>query len=462
MTGYIHFIPPLITATEMKLEHKKALAKGLPFPILTIAEYLSQDGEGFCWGRRYRLSGYYASILLWGAFCSWLLMNVLLCAVPRYGVYCMQLTGMLMLSTNALYAILLPKKPLVIPFENEVLSFHYGWSFWVVFIGGSLAVVVGAIISIIDTLFPHKFSTILEIDYDTPYRYFVGNDAHLFGHLNGGKCPHATASATSSTATESTTCCGGHVVKKKPVRKLKSDASTSTVMSIPINKGFGELISDATVSSSSSNVLKTRAKIENNNHHHHHHLLPHHHHHGFLNDAFEGEDNASCSVGDQADNDDYHDCLRGRSPSSSIEQEEERMGDQVHPHHNHLQLHTHQEGSSNRKISTGSKKGHMKHDKKSEEKKSEDEGETSDASDVSTTIIDGKRAISLHNFGKFTAQQLLLQQQHHHPKQKDTSNSSSNHHQNTQSQTTTANTSHHEISSHPSSSSSSNNRLSLS
>ena len=69
---------------------------------------------------------------------------------------------------------------------------------------------------------------------------------------------------------------------------------------------------------------------------------------------------------------------------------------------------------------------------------------TKDASDMSTTIIDGKRAISLHNFGKFTAQQLLLQQQHHHPnhhpKQKDTSNSSSNHHQNTQSQTTTANT----------------------
>jgi len=71
-----------------------------------------------------------------------------------------------------------------------------------------------------------------------------------------------------------------------------------------------------------------------------------------LNDAFKGEDNVSCSVGDQADNDDHHDCLRGRSPSSSIE-DQERMGDQVHPHHNHLQLHTHQEGSSNKKTSTG-------------------------------------------------------------------------------------------------------------
>jgi dual oxidase maturation factor 1 len=49
----------------MKQEFQTALAKGLPFPILTITEYLSQDGEGFCWGRSYRLAGYYANILLW-------------------------------------------------------------------------------------------------------------------------------------------------------------------------------------------------------------------------------------------------------------------------------------------------------------------------------------------------------------------------------------------------------------
>lgn len=370
----------------MKLEHKKALAKGLPFPILTIAEYLSQDGEGFCWGRRYRLSGYYASILLWAAFCSWLLMNILLCAVPRYGVYCMQLTGVLMLSTNAIYAILLPKKPLVIPFENEVLSFEYGWSFWVVLMGGGLAVLVGAVVSILDTLFPNKFSTILEIDYDTPYRYFVGNDAHLFGH-SAGSCPHSTATATSSTATE-TTCCGGlhgeTSLKKKPVRKMKSDASTSTVMSIPIKKGFGDIISDATVSSTSSARMTTRAKIENNN------FISST---GITNGAFEGEDN-----------DDYHD---SRSRSSSIE--EEVSASQTD--HDYRQLHSQQKETS-RKISTASKK--------SKSAKEESDEVESDASDVSTTIIDGKRAISLHNFGKFTAQQ---QQQ---SKRKDSTASTTN------------------------------------
>lgn len=176
----------------MRQEHQRALAKGLPFPILTVAEYLSQDSEGFCWGRRYRQSGYYASLLLWASFASWILMNILLCAVPRYGLFMMQLTGVLMLLSVTLYAILLPKKGLVIPFEqpsgaNSLLTFSFGWSFWLVLITGSIAVIVGAIITIIDTLYPNKFSTILEIDYDTPYRYFVGNDAHVFGHMSAGR-----------------------------------------------------------------------------------------------------------------------------------------------------------------------------------------------------------------------------------------------------------------------------------
>ena len=39
--------------------------QGLPFPILTVGEYLRVDAEGFCWGRNYRQAGYYTSIFLW-------------------------------------------------------------------------------------------------------------------------------------------------------------------------------------------------------------------------------------------------------------------------------------------------------------------------------------------------------------------------------------------------------------
>jgi len=54
-----------VGATQLSEEFQSALVKGLPFPILTAAEYLSLDGDGFCWGRSYRSAGYYASIFLW-------------------------------------------------------------------------------------------------------------------------------------------------------------------------------------------------------------------------------------------------------------------------------------------------------------------------------------------------------------------------------------------------------------
>ena len=40
--------------TQLKEGFQAALIKGLPYPILTVAEYLSVDAEGFCWGRNYR------------------------------------------------------------------------------------------------------------------------------------------------------------------------------------------------------------------------------------------------------------------------------------------------------------------------------------------------------------------------------------------------------------------------
>ena len=46
----LNFVRP----TELKEEFKAALVKGLPYPILTVAEYMSVDAEGFCWGRNYR------------------------------------------------------------------------------------------------------------------------------------------------------------------------------------------------------------------------------------------------------------------------------------------------------------------------------------------------------------------------------------------------------------------------
>ena len=49
---------------------KKGLKKGLPYPILTVAEYIAVDAAyhnqvGFGWGLSYRQAGFYCSFFLW-------------------------------------------------------------------------------------------------------------------------------------------------------------------------------------------------------------------------------------------------------------------------------------------------------------------------------------------------------------------------------------------------------------
>lgn len=167
-------------STEMGESYREALVRGLPFPILTVAEYFSLGEEGFTWGGQYRAAGYYGSIFLWAALASWLLMNLLLVVVPRYGAYMMILTGALLLGAALTYHSLLPKSPLHVRFENnKELAFRLGWCFYLVIIAGVLCIIVGLIITTVDMLYPNSFSTILEVDYDTPYdRHVIIEESH--------------------------------------------------------------------------------------------------------------------------------------------------------------------------------------------------------------------------------------------------------------------------------------------
>jgi len=165
--------------TQLMEEFKKGLKKGLPFPILTVAEYMALDAEGFCWGRNYRQAGYYCSVFLWASFALWILMNITLVAVPRYGAYLMVVTGSMMNFSVLVYYWLLPSRELKIPFEDVVLTFELGWCFWLILTAGSLCLLIGASISVIDLIYPHKFSIILEMDYGGPFdRHTLIDDSH--------------------------------------------------------------------------------------------------------------------------------------------------------------------------------------------------------------------------------------------------------------------------------------------
>lgn len=77
------------------------------------------------------------------AFASWLLMNLLLVVVPRYGAYAMIITSLFLLMACFVYYALLPANPLIIRFEdNKQLTFSFGWCFWLTFFAGERILLV--------------------------------------------------------------------------------------------------------------------------------------------------------------------------------------------------------------------------------------------------------------------------------------------------------------------------------
>ncbi|XP_018563306.1 dual oxidase maturation factor 1 isoform X2 [Anoplophora glabripennis] len=163
---------------QMGNSFKTALVRGLPFPILTVAEYFTLGQEGLAWGGQYRAAGYFAIIMLWTSFVVWILMNLMLIAVPRYGAVLMTTCGFLLLSTVCGYFGMLPESPLVIYLEGSILNFRFGWCYWLVLIAGGVCLLAGVIITTVEIIYPHSFSTILEVDYDTPYdRHIIIEDS---------------------------------------------------------------------------------------------------------------------------------------------------------------------------------------------------------------------------------------------------------------------------------------------
>nr|CAD7398485.1 unnamed protein product [Timema cristinae] len=121
----------------------------------------------------------FKDVLALASFAMWLLMNLMLVVVPRYGAYSMMVTGVLLVSTDLVYYSLLPLNPLVVRFEGSTLTFSLGWCFWLVLMAGVLCLTAGLVIAVVDLVYPHRFSTILEVDYDTPYdRHIIIEESH--------------------------------------------------------------------------------------------------------------------------------------------------------------------------------------------------------------------------------------------------------------------------------------------
>ncbi|KAK3769100.1 hypothetical protein RRG08_057141 [Elysia crispata] len=146
-------------------EYRAAQFKGLPLPILWVAEYFTLDGEGIRWGRHYRQAGFYAHIMLWLSFPLWILTNVLFFVLLRFGAYMLTLTGLCMLTANCIWGGYRNFIELEIPFTAEdVLKFSFGPSFWLVAITGILCVIMGVVVFLLDKLFPTHIAVFFGVD----------------------------------------------------------------------------------------------------------------------------------------------------------------------------------------------------------------------------------------------------------------------------------------------------------
>ncbi|KAL6256110.1 hypothetical protein P5V15_012234 [Pogonomyrmex californicus] len=138
--------------------------KGLPIPILWIAEYFVIDGEGIRFGRFYRTAGWYCHILLWTAFACWILANIFLQSVSRHTAYLIGLIGGLQLLTCLVWICVHNPIPLVIPFEDSIIEMTLGQHFWMTFGCGLFCVLLAIIMIFMDLRYPNALSTFLGID----------------------------------------------------------------------------------------------------------------------------------------------------------------------------------------------------------------------------------------------------------------------------------------------------------
>ncbi|XP_010288703.1 PREDICTED: dual oxidase maturation factor 1-like [Phaethon lepturus] len=142
----------------------EGLEKGLPSPILYVAEkFTVQSSCGV--HRQYRISGHYASLTLWMAFCTWLI-SILLFSMPilLYGGYTLLLTAALMLFSLLFFftAKNTPKCP--IQFGPASLKTDYGGSFWLTLATGLLCLLLGLGIIILNSVQPEKLKLVFNLD----------------------------------------------------------------------------------------------------------------------------------------------------------------------------------------------------------------------------------------------------------------------------------------------------------
>ncbi|XP_049754040.1 dual oxidase maturation factor 1 [Elephas maximus indicus] len=138
-------------------EYSKALEKGVPDPVLYLAEKFTPSSPCGL-HHQYRLAGHYTSATLWVAFLCWLLTNVMVSmAVLVYGGHMLLATGIFQLLALLFFSMatsLTPPCPLHL--GTAILHTHHGPAFWITLATGLLCVLLGLAMAVAHRMRPHR------------------------------------------------------------------------------------------------------------------------------------------------------------------------------------------------------------------------------------------------------------------------------------------------------------------
>ncbi|KAM6201795.1 dual oxidase maturation factor 2 [Rhynchocyon petersi] len=143
-------------------EYDDALEKGLPDPILYLAEKFTPNSPCGLY-RQYRLAGHYASATLWVAFCFWLLSNLLLSMpVPLYGGLALLVTGAFGLFSVFTFASISTARFCPLRLGSAALTARFGAAFWITLATGILCLLLGGAVVSLHYRRPSALRTFLD------------------------------------------------------------------------------------------------------------------------------------------------------------------------------------------------------------------------------------------------------------------------------------------------------------
>ncbi|XP_019389491.1 PREDICTED: dual oxidase maturation factor 1-like [Crocodylus porosus] len=148
---------------DYDLSYNEGLERGLPHPILYVAEKFTPNSPCGVHGQ-YRISGHYASLTLWAAFCTWLLSNVLFSMpILLYGGYIFVLTALLLICSLLFFTVARHFPMCNIRFGSASLQIGYGGSFWLTLATGLLCFLLGLAVILMNWMQPKKLKLVFNV-----------------------------------------------------------------------------------------------------------------------------------------------------------------------------------------------------------------------------------------------------------------------------------------------------------